>query len=91
MDNLGGTAYKVGDEVVWACQSRAKQCGGPLGATRGGVIASLEPMLPMGQCGAFGRRGKFWCGTCRRQSETIYPPDADGAKAREDARKQALE
>ncbi len=86
---LYGTAYAVGDKIVWSCMAACATAGGQVGVNRAGVITALSlpieprsgrrngsgPVLVL----AYARPGEFRCNTCHRRSATVFPPDADGA------------
>ena len=74
MTNLYGTAYEVGDKIVWACHAR---CANPLNVNRAGRIVAI------GGPRRSGTPGIFKCATCHRPTATIFPPDEAGVKALE--------
>lgn len=92
MTALGGTAYKVGDKIMWECTSTRCAGSSAIGVTRPGTISALGPAIAPGSgpgLPAFGRPGEFWCDACHRRSETVFPPDAAGTTARAEHRMSA--
>ena len=91
---LYGTAYATGDKIVWSCMGGCAVYGGCVGVNRAGTIAALGLAIKPRSGGsdgpgatspalalvlAYARPGEFRCHTCHRRSETVFPPDAEGA------------